>query len=142
MSKEKDTRNIGNITNSLPKVEIKQHPPEIMELDELTVAVAKAKFAGMDFDNIYGDEDRTSPDLRVKVQAQKIRDLFETIDELRTAFSTEENKAQALKDILIDGIDIEFAKNYCQKKQLAFSDDAEALIKVAFENEKSGETNV
>jgi len=142
MSKEKDTQNIRSINNSLPRVEIKQHPPEIMELDELTVAVAKAKFAGMDLDGIYGDEDRASPELRVKTQAQKIRDLFETSSELRTAFSSEQKRAQAFKDMLIDGIDLEFAKAYCQKKQLEISDEADALIKLAFEKDYEGDANV
>ena len=125
----------------LPTVEIKEHPPEILELDEETVAIAKAKFAGIDLDGIYGDEDRSSSDLMVKIQAKKIRELFETSANLRAAFSSEQRIEQAMKDIMIDGIDLTFIKAYCGKRQWDFATDAEALIWVAFENERSRETN-
>jgi methylase of polypeptide subunit release factors len=133
---------LKQIKRGQPTVEFKEHPPELLELDDDTVAIARAKFAGIDLDGIYGDEDRTSPELIVRVQSKKIRDLFETINDLKTAFSSEQKKAQAFKDMLIDGIDLEFVKSYCQKKQLEFSDDAEALIKVAFDNDRSGDANV
>lgn len=140
MSHDKD--NLRKLNLRRPSVEIKEHPPEIMELDEETVAIAKAKLAGLDFENIYGDEDRTSPELMIRTQAKKIRELFQTADELILSFSSEQKIAQASKDMMIDGIDLEFVKNYCQKKQLDFTNDAEALIRVAFENESSGEANV
>lgn len=142
MNNNNDNEKIHNLNILVPKVEVKPHPPEVMELDELTIAIAKAKFAGMDFDDIYGDSDRISSELRVKIQAQKIRDLFETMDQIRFAFSSEQKKNEALKDLLIDGIDLEFVKTYCKKKQLEFSDDAEALIKIAFEATNTGHANV
>jgi len=140
MSLDKD--NLRNLNVRRTTVEIKEHPPEIMELDEETVAIAKAKLAGLDFENIYGDEDRSSPELIVRAQAKKIRELFQTADELRFAFSSEQKIAQAQKDMMIDGIDLEFVKSYCQKKQLDFSSDDEALIRIGFENDRLGEANV
>lgn len=142
MSQKTDSDNLKHLKREQPTVEIKEHPPELLELDDDTVAIARAKFSGIDLDGIYGEEDRTSPELIVRVQSKKIRDLFETINDLKTAFSSEQKKTQALKDMLIDGIDLEFVKNYCQKKQLEFADDAEALIRIAFENDKSGDANV
>jgi len=138
----KDKKSMKRFNKIQPSIEIKAHPQEILELDEETVAIAKAKFAGIEFDGIYGDEDRTSPELMVRVQSKKIRELFETIENLKAAFSSEQKKSLALRDLLVDGIDLEFVKSYCQKKQLQFSDDAEALIRIGFENDKSGETNV
>ena len=138
MSQEKGTENLKYLGRGQPTVEIKEHPPELLELDEETVAIAKAKFSGVDLDGIYGDEDRSSPELIVRVQSKKIRDLFETVDDLKNSFSTEEKIAQALKDMMIDGIDLEFVKTYCRKKQLEFADDAEALIKIAFQNDSAG----
>ena len=140
MSLDKD--NLRNLNVRRTTVEIKEHPPEIMELDEETVAIAKAKLAGLDFENIYGDEDRSSPELIVRAQAKKIRELFQTADELRFAFSSEQKIAQAQKDMMIDGIDLEFVKSYCQKKQLDFSSVDEDLIRIGFDNDRLGEANV
>lgn len=142
MIQNKDYDNLKYFNRGQPTVEIKEHPPELLELSDETVAIAKAKFAGIDFDGIFGDNDRTSPELFVRVQSKKIQELFETINDLRTAFSSEHKKAQALRDMLIDGIDLEFVKNYCRKKQFDFSDDVEALIKIAFDNDESGDANV
>lgn len=142
MTHKKDSDKMKQLNRGQPTVEIKEHPPELLELSDETVAIARAKFSGIDLDGIYGDEDRSSPELIVRVQSKKIRELFETINDLKSAFSSKQKKAQALKDMLIDGIDLEFVKAYCQKKQLEFSDDAEALIRIAFENEKSGDANV
>ena len=139
---EKQKRNLSIIRDRQTSVEIKEHPPELMDLDEATVAVARAKLAGLDFENIYGDEDRSSPELMVRTQARKIRELFQTPSELKFAFSSEQKEAQTKKDMMIDGIDLNFVKSYCLKKQLDFTDDAEALIKVGFENDKSGDANV
>ena len=82
MSQEKGTENLKYLGRGQPTVEIKEHPPELLELDEETVAIAKAKFSGVDLDGIYGDEDRSSPELIVRVQSKKIRDLFETVDDI------------------------------------------------------------
>lgn len=142
MSIEKDKSNIRRISNKTPKVEIVPHPEEILELDEETVAIARAKLAGLDFDEIYGDEDRTSPELMVKIQAQKIRDLFQTPEGLSSAFSSEEKIREAHKDMMIDGIDLEFAKEYCNKKQIHIRFDFEALFFVGFANKKDGIVNV
>lgn len=141
MSIEKDKSNIRRINNKAPKVEIIPHPEDVLALDEETVAIARAKLAGLDFDEIYGDEDRTSPELMVKIQAQKIRDLFQTPQELRLAFSSEEKTREARKDMIIDGIDLEFVKNYCTKKQLCFHTDGEALMVVGFSSNVAGEVN-
>jgi hypothetical protein len=141
MSSPKDNK-VRRLARRQLRVEIKQHPLDILELDEVTVAIAKAKFAGIDLDDIYGDEDRSSPEILVRVQSRKIRELFETVHDLKAAFSTENKKAQALKDMKIDGIDLEFVKTYCTRKQLDFSDVTEALIKIAFENEISEDASV
>jgi hypothetical protein len=137
-----DKDNLRNLNNRSQSIEIKEHPPELMELDEETVAIAKAKLAGFDFENIYGDEDRSSSELMIRNQRQKIRELFQTADELRIAFSSEQKTTQTKKDMVIDGIDLEFVKRYCLKKQLNFASDAEALIRVGFENDIPGEANV
>lgn len=126
----------------MPSVEIKQHPKEILELDEETIAIARAKLAGIDFDEIYGDEDRTSPELLIRAQANKIRELFRTTEELKKAFSSAEQIEEAQKDMTIDGIDLEFVKSYCKKKQIRFTDDSHALLAVGFGQEELGEANV
>lgn len=142
MNQEKNKSNLRRIKGQMPKIEIKSHPPEIMDLDEETVAIAKAKLAGLDFVNIYGDEDRSSSELMVRIQAKKIRELFQSPSELRLAFSSEKQIAHAQKYMIIDGIDLEFVKEYCQKRQLDFSCDVEALMIVGFESHRSGEANV
>lgn len=134
MSIEKNKSNIRRINDKTPKVEIVPHPDEILDLDEETVAIARAKLAGLDFDEIYGDEDRTSSELIVRIQAQKIRDLFQTPEGLRLAFSSEEKDREARKDMIIDGIDLEFVKDYCRKKQIACESDFVALLAIGFEN--------
>lgn len=132
MSIEKDKSNIRKINNKTPKVEIVPHPEEILELDEETVAIARAKLAGLDFDEIYGDEDRTSPELMVKIQAQKIRDLFQTPEGLKLAFSSEEKIREAHKDMIIDGINLEFVKDLCLKRQYLFGSESDALMHISF----------
>ncbi|WP_374000290.1 hypothetical protein [Bdellovibrio bacteriovorus] len=139
---EKDKSNIRRINNKAPKVEIVPHPEEILELDEETVAIARAKLAGLDFDEIYGDEDRTSPELIVKIQAQKIRDLFQTPEGLKLAFSSEEKIRGAYKDMIIDGIDLEFVKNYCNKKHLPTNNELDTLMNIAFNSSDHGGLNV
>lgn len=139
MSHDKD--NLKALNTRRPTVEIKELPPALMELDEETVAIARAKLAGLDFDEIYGDEDRSSSELMIRTQAKKIRDLFQTTAELKVAFSSDQKIAQAKKDMLIDGINLEFVKNYCRKKQLGFACDATALILIGFERERLGEAN-
>ena len=142
MSQENDSTKVKRFTYQRPTLEIKVHPPEVIELDEETIAIARTRFAGLDFENIYGNEDHSSSELVVRVQSRKIRDLFETTNNLKFAFSSEQKRAQALRDMVIDGIDLEYIKSYCRKKQWNFSDDAEALIQVGFGNDKSGETDV
>lgn len=122
--------------------EIKEHPPELLELDEETLAVARAKLAGLDFERIYGDEDRSSPELMIRTQAKKVRELFQSAVEVKLAFSSEQKVAQAKRDMMIDGIDLEFVKSYCRKKQLSFTDDSEALILIGFNQDRSGDANV
>lgn len=134
MSIEKDKSNIRRINNKTPKVEIVPHPEEILDLDEETVAIARAKLAGLDFDEIYGDEDRTSPELMVKIQAQKIRDLFQTPEALRLAFSSEEKIREAHKEMIIDGVDLDFVRKYCEKKNLSVSNEVNMLVEVGFKN--------
>lgn len=138
MSQEKNDGNLRKLKDQVPTIEIMEHPPELLELDEETVAIARAKFAGVDFDGIYGDADRSSPELIVRTQAKKIRELFQTADELRDAFSTDQKRSLAMKDMLIDGIDLQFVKTYCQMKQWKFEDDARALELIAFDSESSG----
>lgn len=141
MSQEKNNGNLHKLNAELPTIEIVEHPPELLELDEETVAIAKAKFAGVDFDGIFGDEDRSSPELIVRTHARKIRELFQTVEELRDAFSSDQKRDLAMKDLLIDGIDLQFVKTYCQMKQWDFSDDAGALALIAFEANSSGGAN-
>ncbi len=142
MSPEKNNSNLRNIKDQMPTIEVKPQPPEIMELDEEIVAVGKAKLAGLDFENIYGDEDRSIPEFMFRTQAKKIRELFQTPNELKIAFSSEQKIAQSQKDMLIDGIDLDFVKRYCQKSQIDFVDDADALMIVGFEINSAGDTNV
>ncbi len=134
MSIEKDKSNLRRINNKTPKVEIVPHPEEILVLDEETVAIARAKLAGLDFDEIYGDEDRTSPELMVKIQAQKIRDLFQTPEGLKLAFSSDEKIREARKDMIIDGVDLDFVRKYCEKKNLSVSNEVNMLVEVGFKN--------
>lgn len=132
MSIEKDKSNLRRLKTKVPRVEIIPHPEEILELDEQTVAIGRAKLAGLDFDEIYGDEDRTSSELLVRIQAQKIRDLFENPEGLRLAFSSEEKAREAHKDMMIDGIDLGFVKRYCEKKQIVFINDEQVLSFIGF----------
>ncbi len=142
MSIDRDKTKPLDFEGKVPTVEIKQHPQAILDLDEETIAIARAKLAGIDFDEIYGDEDRSSPELMIRTQATKIRELFRSPSELMAAFSSESKIKEARKDMKIDGIDLEFVRRYCRKKQLEFGDDAEALIKVGFDNFDAGEANV
>lgn len=142
MSIEKSKPSLFELDPSLPTIEIKPHPKEILDLDEETVAIARAKLAGVDFEEIYGDEDRTSPELMIRTQATKIRELFGTPEELRAAFSSPRRVEEAHKDMMIDGIDLEFVKSYCTKRQIQFVDDAHALLAVGFGRAKSGDANV
>lgn len=142
MSIDKFRSKIIDLGSSLPTIEIKPHPKEILDLDEETVAIARAKLAGIDFDEIYGDEDRTSSELMIRTQANKIRELFRTPDELQRAFSSPQRIDEAYKDMLIDGIDLEFVKSYCLKNQIQIADDAHALLVVGFGQEKPGDVSV
>lgn len=101
---------------------------ELLELDEETIAIARAKFAGIDFDNIHGDEDRVSNAAQVAEQRQKVKNFFASIKEVKAAFSSLQSAKRARIDMLIDGIDFEFIKNYCLKAQLNFTGEAEAII--------------
>lgn len=141
MSVEKDRSKTLEFTPQVPTVEIKPHPKEILDLDEETVAIARAKLAGVNFDEIYGDEDRTSPELLIRTQARKIRELFGTPEELNRAFSSPQKIGETQKDMMIDGIDLDFVKSYCFKKQIQFADDAQALLAVGFDRENSGDIN-
>lgn len=123
-------------------IEIKPHPLEILDLDEETVAIARAKLAGVDFTEIYGDEDRSSPELMIRIQAQKIRELFKNPDELKQAFSSPQKIAETQKDMMIDGIDLNFVCSYCERRQINFKTDAEALMLIGFGSQKLGELNV
>lgn len=142
MSIEKHKSNIKELISQTPTIEIKQHPKEILDLDEETVAIARAKLAGIDFDEIYGDEDRTSPELMIRTQASKIRDLFRTPEELIRAFSSPQKIEEAQKDLIIDGIDLIFVKSYCTRRQIRFDSDAQALLAVGFPQEYSRDANV
>lgn len=142
MSIKDKTSKLVNLKQSVTKIEIQAHPDEILELDEETVAIGRAKLAGIDFTEIFGDEDRSSPELMVRTQAAKIRDLFKTPEELRRAFTSPQKIEEANKDMLIDGIDLEFVRGYCAKRQIEFQNDAQALIVVGFEPEQSGEVDV
>lgn len=142
MSQMKTKSNVIDLISKTPTVEIKPHPDEILDLDEETVAIARAKLAGIDFADIYGDEDRSSPELMIRTQAQKIRDLFQTPEELRIAFSSPKKIEEAQKDMMIDGIDLEFVRSYCQKNQLNFENDMQALMTIGFDVDRSGEANV
>lgn len=141
MSKKNNTP-IIDFNLQMPTIEIKPHPKEILDLDDETVAIARAKLSGVDFTDIYGDEDRTSPELMIRTQASKIRELYRTSVELKDAFSSPQKIKEAYRDMSIDGIDLDFVRNYCTKKQIYFYDDAQALIIVGFPEELSGEANV
>lgn len=142
MSTEVKKGKIIDLFPKIPTIEIKPHPEEVLELDEETIAIARAKLAGKDFTEIYGDEDRSSPELMIQTQAQKIRDLFQTPQELKKSFSSPKKIDQAQKDMMIDGIDLEFVRSYCQKRQIRFENDMQALMTIGFANEKAGEANV
>lgn len=142
MSHDKTKSNVIDLMSNTPIVEIKPHPEEILDLDEETIAIARAKLAGIDFADIYGDEDRSSPELMIRTQAQKIRELFRTPEELKQAFSSPKKIEEAQKDMMIDGIDLEFVRSYCQRKQIKIENDMQALMAIGFTNERVGEANV
>lgn len=144
MSNEQNKYKIHSIEpkNKTTSVSIKPHPPEILELDEETVSIARAKLAGFDFTEIYGDEDRSSPELMIRTQAQRIRELFRTPAELKTAFSSPKKIEEAHKDMMIDGIDLDFVKSYCFKRQMDFANDKDALLLVGFNPTNEADTNV
>ena len=132
MSTEKDNIKKLDHNSTIPSVEIRKHPEEILELDEETVAVARAKLAGLEFDEMYDQEDRVSREFIVRQQAEKIRELFQSPEDLKNAFSTPERFEQAKKDMAIDGIDLEFVRGYCIRNHINFDDDAAALLNVGF----------
>lgn len=140
MSIEKDK--VKFIRNELPSVEVVPMPQDILDLDEETIAIGKAKLAGVEFEDIFGQEDQTSPEFLVRQQRQKIRELFHSVEEIKVAFSSTLRIKQAMKDIEIDGIDLNFIKSYCLKMQLKFTDDATALIMFGFGVQDSGVTHV
>lgn len=142
MSFVKDKNNIVRMDSTVPTIEVQPHPDEILELDEETIAIGRAKLAGIEFDELYGQEDRVSPELMIRQQAQKIRELFQTADELKAAFSSPRRIEQATKDMSIDGIDLEFIREYCLRSQISFRDDVTALLVVGFGHQQSGEANV
>lgn len=143
MSKAKKKRKLTELDPiKASSVTIKPHPKEILDLDEVTVSIAKAKLAGVDFDEIYSKEDRSSSEFSIRLQAKKIRELFRTPGELKKAFSSARKREDAYKDMMIDGIDLEFVKIHCKKKHLEFVHDFEALLIVGFGWSKSGELNV
>lgn len=142
MSIDKRKTNVIDFNSTMPSIEIKPHPKEILDLDEETIAIARAKLAGIDFDQIYGDEDRSSPELMIRTQANKIRELFRTPEELKKAFSSPQKIEDAHKDMHIDGIDLDFVRSYCAKMQIPFTDDWQALLAIGFDRANSGEINV
>ena len=131
-----------NVDSQTSSPTIKQHPKEILDLDDETVSIARAKLAGIDFTDIYGDEDRSSPELLIRAQANRIRELFRTPAELKESFSSEQKIKESQKDMMIDGIDLDFVKDYCRKKQLDFESDVEALLLVGFNPTTERESNV
>lgn len=142
MSFMKDKIKIVRMASTVPTIEVQPHPEEILDLDEETIAIGRAKLAGIEFDELYGQEDRVSPELMIRQQAQKIRELFQTVDELKTAFSSPRKVEQATKDMKIDGIDLEFVREYCVRSQISFCDDVTALLAVGFGHQHLGEANV
>lgn len=142
MSFVKDKDKLTRMTSTVPTIEVQPHPDEILELDEETIAIGRAKLAGIEFDEIYGQEDRVSPELMIRQQAEKIRDLFQTPEGLKEAFSSSMRIEQAIKDMAIDGIDLEFIREYCIRSQIAFSNDATALAAVGFQIRPPGDLNV
>lgn len=142
MSFVKDKDKLIRMTSKVPTIEVQPHPEEILELDEETIAIGRAKLAGIEFDEIFGQEDRVSSELMIRQQAQKIRDLFQTPEELKEAFSSPMRIDQATKDMVIDGIDLDFVREYCVRSQIVFANDAAALIAVGFGREKQVEANV
>lgn len=140
MSIEKDK--VKFIRNELPSVEVVPMPQDILDLDEETIAIGKAKLAGVEFEDIFGQEDQTSPEFLVRQQRLKIKELFRSIEEIKIAFSSTARTKQTMKDIAIDGIDLDFIKRYCSKMQIKFSDDATALIVFGFGVQDSGVTHV
>lgn len=144
MSNEQNKHKIRSIDTNIKTttVTIKPHPQEILDLDEETVSIARAKLAGFDFTEIYGDEDRSSPELMIRTQAQRIRELFRTPAELKTAFSSPKKIEEVHKDMMIDGIDLDFVKSYCFKRQMDFANDEEALLLVAFNSTNEADANV
>ena len=138
----KDKSTIVRMASTAPTIEVQPHPEEILDLDEETIAIGRAKLAGIEFDELYGQEDRVSPELMIRQQAQKIRELFQTADELKAAFSSPRRVEQAAKDMAIDGIDLEFIREYCVRSQITFHDDVTALLAIAFGLQQLGEANV
>lgn len=142
MSFMKDKNKIVRMASTVPTIEVHPHPEEILDLDEETIAIGRAKLAGIEFDELYGQEDRVSPELMIRQQAQKIRELFQTADELKVAFSSPRKIEQATKDMAIDGIDLEFVREYCVRSQITFRDDVTALLAVGFGHQQLGEASV
>ncbi len=105
---------------------------ELLELSEITVAIAKAKFSGVDFDAIFSVEDQKTSKLQIAIQAKKIMELFKTPLGVRFWFSTPNRTKQVYKDMFIDGIDMPFVRAYCAKKDLESHDDERALLAIAF----------
>jgi len=140
MSIEKDK--VKLIRNELPSVEVLPMPQDILDLDEETIAIGKAKLAGIEFADIFGQEDQTSPEFLVRLQRQKVRELFQSVEEIKIAFSSAQRIKQVMKDFEIDGINLDFIKSYCSKMQIKFSDDATALIAFGFRSQDSGGAHV
>lgn len=142
MSFMKDKSKIVRMASIVPTIEVHPHPEEILDLDEETIAIGRAKLAGIEFDELYGQEDRVSSELMIQQQAHKIRELFQTADELKAAFSSPKKIEQATKDMAIDGIDLEFLREYCLRNQVSFRDDVTVLLAVGFGHQHLGEAHV
>lgn len=104
MGAEKD--NVDKIhADATTSVEIEAHPEEVANVDPETLAITKARLGGIEFDELYGDNDAFAQLLEVKRQRKKLASVFKCLADLKNGFLEGKLKPEVLRELRYEGFE-------------------------------------
>lgn len=89
-------------------VEVEAHPEEVADVDAETLAIMKARLEGIDFEELYDNEDVRLVERRLEVQRKLLFGVFTDPENLRQQYVDGILKDEVLREVRYARVDLKF----------------------------------
>ncbi len=124
-----DKDKIVKLHEDIPTVvDVEAHPDEIADVDAETLAIMKARLEGVDFEELYDNNEVLAQSLEVKLQRKKLASVFACFADLEGGFLKDKMKPELQRELRYEGFEPSFIwPEITTIDEITFEDIAEHL---------------